>query len=147
MKRYYELNYLIHSDLGTEGSLEYQDSLVKKLEETGASLIWKNNPQKIKLAYPIKKQEYAFLGVILFEALPEEILRFDPILKKEENVLRYLIVKKESVEVVQKKKEEPKEEPKEVIEKEPIEKPEEEKNKVDIEELDKKLDEILNESQ
>lgn len=48
---------------------------------------------KVKLAYPIKKNQYAFLGDFVFSGEPEKLDKFTAELKLAGDVLRYLITR------------------------------------------------------
>lgn len=49
--------------------------------------------KKIRLAYPIKKSEYGFLGSFKFEVKPESLEKISSDLKLEEDLLRYMVTK------------------------------------------------------
>jgi len=96
----YELSLLLSPDLKEEG-VEKEKAKIEKL--TKASF---ENPKKIKLAYPIKKREEAFLLSGEFET--ENISEIKKELEKEP-ILRFLLIKKErKEEVIQEKPKEKK---------------------------------------
>ncbi len=98
--------------------------------------------RKIRLAYPIKKSEYGFLGYFTFETSPENLEKIFKDLKLKEDLFRYMVTKpgeketevKEGRRVTQaaapysKKTDEPKRHPDPVL---------------TNEELEKKIEEIL----
>ncbi|MFH0739794.1 MAG: 30S ribosomal protein S6 [bacterium] len=154
----YELAYLISPQLD---EAEVQD-LAKKIEKTlgeSGTILGSLEPKKIKLAYPIKKQEEGFLVSIDFTAEPKFILLLSREMEKEINVLRFLCIKKSpekpepiKAEPLIKKtetKEEPENKKEEIIEapkKEKVkkEKPAEKvKKEDDLKKIEKDLDEIL----
>ncbi|MFH0712233.1 MAG: 30S ribosomal protein S6 [Candidatus Jorgensenbacteria bacterium] len=49
--------------------------------------------RKIRLAYPIMKSEYGFLGSFRFEAKPEDLEKISKELKLEKNLFRYMVAK------------------------------------------------------
>jgi ribosomal protein S6 len=91
-ERSYELNYLISPDL-TQAEV---DDLVKKiegltLEEKGVKKT--ELPKRIKLSYPIKKEEEAFLVSLKFKMEPQKTEYLKKEIEKEKNILRYLLIK------------------------------------------------------
>lgn len=61
-----------------------------------AGLVIKNEDQplaKVKLAYPIKKNNYAFLGNLSFNGEQEKLELFSRELKLESDVIRYMITR------------------------------------------------------
>lgn len=105
---------------------------IKKLE----GKIEESFIEKKKFAYPVKKQNEGFLGILLLSSSPETINKIKNFLNKNEDILRIMI---------ERKKIKPR---KKMISKKPIleekkrkEKPK--KEKVKIEKLEEKLEEIL----
>jgi len=90
----YELTVLIHPDL--EMNLDPALAKVRDLVTTsGGEIVKEDNWGKKKLAYPIDKQEFAvyrFLEVKLPAAAPAKI---NSVLNITDEVLRYLLVKKD----------------------------------------------------
>jgi small subunit ribosomal protein S6 len=123
---FYELNYLISAELSIEEIKNLQEKINSFLREEGGEIEKSGLPIKKKLAYPIKKKNEAYFGNLDFYLSPEKLENFEKKIKKEEKILRYLILKKK----VEKKVEIPK--PK--IKKE---------KKVELKEIEKKLEEIL----
>ncbi|MDP3725158.1 MAG: 30S ribosomal protein S6 [Nanoarchaeota archaeon] len=80
----YEITYLAREE--KDGPL-----LVGILAKHGVKIERENAPQKIQLAYPIKKELFAFLGVIRFQANPSGLLGLNTELLLEDRLLRYLI--------------------------------------------------------
>ncbi len=147
----YELAYLISGEFNETQAQELAKKIEKTLSTTGVitSFI---EPKKIKLAYPIKKQQEGFLASIDFIAAPEFILLLSKEMEKEADVLRFLIIKKspekQKEEVVkkpieQKVAEESTDAPV-MKEKKKKEKPVEKEHKEeDLKKIEKDLDEIL----
>jgi ribosomal protein S6 len=122
---YYELAYLISSKIDEESLKKTVEEINQFLSKEG-KVLFSQTPLKKTLAYPIKKEEKAFLGSIEFEAEGEKIKGIEKMLKDKKEVLRYLIVKKKK--------------PKEKLK---IEHPTKKQKKVKISEIDQKLKEIL----
>lgn len=132
----YEISYLISAKLTEEKAKNLSEKLITSIQEIGGILAEIKNPNKRKLAYPIKKENEGYLTSLNFYLDPESLANLEGKLATDSQILRYIILTKK----ILKKAEVPKELPK--IKK--IMKPE--KEKVELEELEKKLEEILGES-
>lgn len=83
-KRKYELAFVIKS----EGF-----AVIAKLLASGGFTVLTENPlEKIQLAYPIKKENYAYFGYCHLEGEPAAIKNLRTDLKLNSEVLRYLII-------------------------------------------------------
>jgi len=66
------------------------DSSVKKVISKHGGEITKEKPvQKMRLAYPIKKENFAFFGNVIFSMAPDEVFGFKTDVNLEDGVLRY----------------------------------------------------------
>lgn len=132
---YYELSFLTPNL-----SPEKKNSLMEKIEKNIKDLegnVEEKFIEKKKFAYPVKKQNEGFLGIILLSLSTEGIKKITNSLGKNEDVLRIMterkkmrpkmkVSSKKPIAEITKRKEKPK------------------KEKVKIEKLDEKLDELLN---
>lgn len=84
--RDYELTVLVRSD--------DVKSLKDLLTKSGAKIKAKKDPEKRTLAYEINKVQEAFYVFFDLEVDPADVPGLDSKLKQEENVMRYLLVKK-----------------------------------------------------
>lgn len=138
----YELAYLLSPSIPEEGVLTRVGKLTALIEENKGLIRHVQEPRKIKLAYPIKKEKTAYFGYTTFSLAPEFLLSLEKKIKGEE-VLRYLLVEEEigrkapafraftpRSAPLPRQKAAPREEPKM-------------EEKLDLEALDKKLEEIL----
>ncbi|MCS6789123.1 MAG: 30S ribosomal protein S6 [Patescibacteria group bacterium] len=82
----YELSFLIEDPVISE-------KILNLLKQFNAEIVLNKQPEKINLAYPIKKQNQAFFGFVYFKALPEQIIEIDKILHQEKDLLRFMIIK------------------------------------------------------
>ncbi len=168
----YELTYLIKPELTSEEVKEFNEELTEDLKSDGATLYSMDQPRKRNLAYELKGFTEAYIACIDMDISSEQVKLIEEKLKRDDNVLRHLIISKEKLEEEEeepKKKEEEasdeddeeeKEEAKEEKEKkdaadeddeeEEEEEEEEEKDKkskkeekVKLNEIDEKIDEIL----
>jgi small subunit ribosomal protein S6 len=124
--RYYQLAYLLSPELKKEEIENIQNDLTSFLKKEGV-LDKVETPLKRTLFYPIKKKTEAFLGAIYFYLESEKVKDLDKKLKREEKILRYLIVSEKA--------------PKKIKIEKKVKKPE----KVELEEIEKKIEELLKE--
>lgn len=88
----YEIAVLYHPDL--EIDLEKATSKVEKLiTSSGGKIVNTDNWGKRKLAYPIKKQEYAMYVFYTVDMPAEGVAKVEGTLNITDEVIRYLIVK------------------------------------------------------
>ena len=93
-KQEYELSYLLTPDVAEE-KLDFETAeLLKIISENGGEMIESNIPKKRWLAYPVKKQNQAYFGVIYFNIDKENLGEIKKNLSFNKNVLRFLIVNK-----------------------------------------------------
>lgn len=128
--KYYQLAYLLPPEKSQVELKEIEEKITSFLDKEGV-LDKIEPPLKRTLFYEIKKKKEAYLQSIYFYLRTEKIKDFDKLLKelkRENEILRFLIVAEKT--------------PKKVPTKlKKIVKP----KKVEIEELEKKLEEILGE--
>lgn len=99
--RVYELGYHLVPTLAEEQVPQASDAVRGMIEGVSGTIIADEKPVFIDLAYTIvkvvnhknKSFDEAYFGFIKFEAHPEEIAKLEEALKRDENVLRYLVVK------------------------------------------------------
>lgn len=136
----YEIGYLSSSETGS-------DELKKVLATYGAEVVEEGAVNRIKLAYPIKKEQFAFFSYIHFNVATNAIVKIKEDLKFVSSILRVLIIAEPVSAVLENKTREYASR-----ERREIPKAEEERPKVKSaptaelsnEELEKKLEEILN---
>ncbi len=87
----YSLTLLIKNDLGEKERQELLDSLAKKFTKVEKEDLWGARD----LAYPILKQDKAFYAYYEFQANPGDISSIDKMVKLNEDVLRYLLIRKD----------------------------------------------------
>lgn len=134
----YEFIYLISPELFEEDRKDFQSKIISFIQENEGTLDNVTNPVIKKLFYPIKKKNQAFLGVLDFYLEPSNLKNFEKKVKKQNQILRYLILEKKILKIPSKIR-------KEFLftKKKMVEKP---KIKVEIKEIEKKLEEILSEN-
>ncbi len=127
--KFYEITYLITSELTAEEAVSFHEKIKKLIEENKGKVGGEQTPTKRTLAYPVKKKTEGFLASIDFEADGEVAKKISESVRKEEEVLRHLVISKETS---KKRDEEPKRRRRTL-------KPE----KAKLKEIDDKLDEII----
>lgn len=143
----YELTYLISSEIDEKAA---QGSVIKIKEIVGKENIdsQKDELKKIKLAYPIKKQEQAFLATLQIKASPEAIKALKTQLEKFPEIFRFILIKKEKTKPVKPKKMRfvKKEQPAPALlpqKKEKLAQKEKKEEKVGLKEIEQELEKIL----
>ncbi len=99
--RIYELGYHLVPTLPAEKIPEASGAVRGMIERISKDIIAEELPVFIDLAYQViktinhknKRFDDAYFGFIKFEASPEDIAKLEAELKKDENVLRYLVIK------------------------------------------------------
>lgn len=121
-ENFYELSYLLDTDFKEISEKEITDLISEK-----GKILEKSEKKKIKLAYPIKKKEEAFLETIIFLMKPKDVPFLKEGLEKKNQILRYLLLKKKKFPILETRKE-------------PLEQKE---KKVDLKKIEEKLEQIL----
>ncbi len=132
--RIYELNYLISPELSEEDVKMLREKITSLIQEKEGVLIEEKPSFKKKLAYPVKKHSLAFLATVNFRLLPEKLKDLEKKIKEEKQILRYLILIRPIIKQT-------------TLRKPKIRKIEKvKKGKVELKEIEKKLEEILAQS-
>ncbi|MDD5760699.1 MAG: 30S ribosomal protein S6 [Candidatus Pacebacteria bacterium] len=153
----YELSFWLSSELEEKKAEEKFNDLLKHLEELGAAISISQLPQLKPLAYPIKKGKNlnlnGYFSFVRFTLAKDSIAPLQKKLKFDEDIIRFFIttLRKESKQKIRipsaifKKPlfEKSKRPLKETMKKPEPEKEGEEGRELSLEELDKKLNEIL----
>ncbi|OIO46059.1 MAG: 30S ribosomal protein S6 [Parcubacteria group bacterium CG1_02_39_15] len=130
----YELTCLISPDLSEEELKQLEEKVASFIREEEGILNGTSLVVRKALSYPVKKKHSAYLAMINFQLNPEKIENLEAKLKKENQVLRYLVTVKPPVKEMAAITRRPatiKSAPKKTME------------KVELKEIEKKLEEIL----
>lgn len=94
-KQYYELAFHISSNLDEAVIQKTKQELEQAVTSNGGVISFAREPERVRLAYPIKHQSNAFFGYFNFNLeSPEESLgKVKDLVKADANVLRFLILK------------------------------------------------------
>jgi len=124
---FYEIAYLVSTKAEGEKLKEIQKKVLDLIKKHEGEIEEESTPLKRSLAYPIKKENEAFLISVTFWMAPSKMKDFKKDVDEIKEIMRYLIVKREAKKekVAEKKK--------------LVKKPE----KVELEKLEEKLEEIL----
>lgn len=87
----YEIGFLVASE-------QNKEELEKTLESHQLSIIDPGQVSKTKLAYPIKKESFAYFGFLYFSGASENVERLKNELKMNAKILRYLIISRPTLE-------------------------------------------------
>jgi len=142
--KYYELTYLISSEIKEEEIKKLTEEINLFIQEEKGIIIKSGNPSPEILAYSIKKQKTAFWVSLEFYLEPEKIENLREKLKKRIEILRFLLTSKKTPKKKTIKPEIAAEKTAsaQTLKEDKKEKPE---KKVELKEIEKKLEEILNE--
>lgn len=91
----YELTLILDPDLSSEDQKKLIEKIKKIIEDTKGKVEKTNDWEKKELAYPIKKKTMGYYFLWEIKTDSEQIDKIDKKLKIEEEVLRYLILRKE----------------------------------------------------
>ena len=141
MKQNYELSYLILGQLSQDAAAAISQQINESLQQAGGMVSESRLPQKINLAYQIKKELTAFLQTTYFGLEPEKLAEVKKKLEETKEILRFLILRK-----VEAKKMPVRRTPRKplvALETTPSSSQPTPSQKVELGEIEKKLDKIL----
>ncbi len=99
MKKY-EIVLLFNSELGTEALDAAMNDVIVAIKKIGGEFLEKAESKLIAMGYKIRKHKNAHYVLAYFKMAGDKIGELDKILKLQDPILRYTIVKQEeSVEV------------------------------------------------
>ncbi len=142
---FYEVSFLLDPRLNEVELGQEVAKIENIIKNCQGQIIEENWPQRMELAYPIKKNAFAYFGWLLFEARPECVKMFPEKVKYELKILRYLTLKRDK-KLWEESKNKPKPVRPEMSKKQEIKeqpKKQEEETEIDEEKLEERLEEIL----
>lgn len=147
---HYEILYILPMSYTAEEVRPITKKVADIIKDNGGTVTKEQNLDKQKFAYPIKGQSHGYYFLYEFDLPTDKLINLNRILHLTNEVLRFIIVKKQ-IKSEEQLKEETKiqekiarKKEKKRIEEAKVEKvAKEKKGKISLEELDKKLDEIL----
>jgi len=93
MKNQYETVFILTPVLSESQVKEAVEKFRNFIRENGGEIIWEEDWGLKKLAYPIQHKKNGYYHLIEFTFEPDQINRLDLELKRDERVIRHLIVK------------------------------------------------------
>lgn len=100
--RDYELMLIVRSNLDEKVAVELVDAVAEQFKASGGQVTAIKNWGRRKLAYPINNQLDGIYFLLKVSVAPAAIKAIDFNLKLNENLLRYMFVKDEGFEAVEK---------------------------------------------
>lgn len=132
--KYYQLTYLVSTDLPEQEAKSFQEKVNSLIQEKGGKIKESKSLIKNELEYPIQGKNKAYLFDLDFYFQPGDLKELENKLKKEPSILRYIITKKKPFRI-EVPKVKAKLKPKKI----------KKKKKIKLEKIGEKLDEILGE--
>ncbi|MEK7579910.1 MAG: 30S ribosomal protein S6 [Patescibacteria group bacterium] len=134
----YELAFHIIPSFTDEQAEEKSREIEELVSKNGGAVSRYGGLKKMKLAYPIKKEQFSHFGYIEFFAPKNAVEKINKNLMLNDDLLRHIIIRKEEEKIAK-----PARMPKAKVEKPKAPAPETEEGEKKTEELDKKIEEIL----
>lgn len=95
-KREYEISFLLTPDIA-EDKLDFEAEEIKKfIAGNGGKDVQLNSLKNKRLAYPVKKQNQAYLGIVYFNIDPGKLDDIKRALNLNAKILRFLILNDEN---------------------------------------------------
>ncbi len=113
----YELVYILSPKLSDNDAEKKAQDFNQQIKENTTEIVLEDFWGKKDLAYPIKKLEQGYYVLLQFKAERENIKKIDKKLKLEDEIIRYLLIKKDEFAPEKKKAVEEKAEKETVVEK------------------------------
>lgn len=144
MKQNYELSYLISSQASEGASKDISGKINDFIQAKEGVVLESQLPQRISLAYPVKKENAAWFQITYFSLDSSRIEDLQKKLKEEKGILRFLLLVKRPVKISARRARKSKETTSKFVSKEIKKEVGTSQQKVELKEIEKKLDEILN---
>jgi len=93
-KKEYEMSYLLTPEIPDDKTDPEVAEIKKIITENNGDIIQTDPLEKKRLAYPVKKQNYAYLGIVYFNIDKENLDKIKKTLALYKKVIRYLILNK-----------------------------------------------------
>lgn len=136
--KYYELAYIITPELTEEEIKNLQEKVKSFISKEQGNITFEASLKRIRLGYSINRKTEAFLISLDF-SLEQGVENIDKSVKLEKQILRNLIVQKQSPEKLMQRKAIRRPRIQEPMKRSP------ELQKIELKELDRKIEEILKE--
>jgi small subunit ribosomal protein S6 len=90
----YELAYHLTPELEEADVKARAQELVNLITQNSGSVLISKEPKRSHLSYPIRHKQYSYLGVLEFKAPAEAVEKINAQIKLQNDVLRFLLLKK-----------------------------------------------------
>ncbi len=130
----YQLTFLLSPELDEKKLEDFSEKFGEMLRKE-VKVSQSEAPKKVKLSYPILKKQDAFLACFEFQAEAQKIEELKTKIKKQPEILRFLLIKKEKT--LEKKERKPKARKAFERKKVPV------TEKVELKKIEKDLEKIL----
>ena len=143
MKQNYELSYLISSQASEGASKDISRKINDFIQAKEGVVLESQLPQKISLAYPVKKENAAWFQITYFSLDTSKLEGLQKELREKKEILRFLLLVKRPVKISARRQRKSKETTSKFVPRE-IKEVGTPQQKVELKEIEKKLEEILN---
>ena len=93
-KKEYELSYLLTPEIPEDKIDSEAVELKNIITENGGDTVQTNPPEKKRLAYPVRKQNQAYFGIVYFNINKDGLDKIKKTLAFSKKILRFLILSK-----------------------------------------------------
>ncbi len=93
-KKEYEMSYLLTPDIPEDKIDSEAIELKNIITENGGDIVQTNPPEKKRLAYPVRKQNQAYFGIVYFNTDKDGLDKIKKALAFYKKILRFLILSK-----------------------------------------------------
>ncbi len=94
--RNYEVMYIVRPNIEDEERKNLVERVNKILTDNGAEITESKDWGKRRLAYEINNYRDGYYQIVNFKAEPDTIREFERLIRINEDIIRYLIVKEEN---------------------------------------------------
>jgi len=94
----YELTYIVSPEMSSEEAEAKGKEIESAITSREGAILKQSNPVAKTFSHPVGKKASGFLGVLEFNLDPEKVVELQEILKKDDKVVRHMLIIKEAAE-------------------------------------------------